>query len=188
MKRKMTTLRPQMQSAAKGKISADRWFPSLFAQTQTSLFKNTTFEASDDDFQETPLLRKGKNTQATLKASREDISAPDPSKVVTSDQTSMHVVNNDTSIEAVLHAPTSSSSCTFAPTKVTKKFISKVVKIEALKKEKEKNKTLSNEQKQARCPSCSGTYHSRFSSKLCPMNRSKAKLPKPKGYRYGILL
>jgi hypothetical protein len=44
-----------------GPLAVDRGFPSLFAQTQTNLFKNTPFEASDDDFQETPLLRKGKN-------------------------------------------------------------------------------------------------------------------------------
>ena len=43
-------------------LAVDRGFPSLFAQTQTNLFKNTTFEASDDDFQETPLLRKGKDS------------------------------------------------------------------------------------------------------------------------------
>jgi hypothetical protein len=41
-------------------LAADRRLPSLFAQMQTNLFKNTAFEASDDDFQETPLLRKGK--------------------------------------------------------------------------------------------------------------------------------
>jgi hypothetical protein len=42
-------------------LAVNRGFPSLFAQTQTNLFKNATFEASDDDFQETPLLRKGKD-------------------------------------------------------------------------------------------------------------------------------
>ncbi|ORE18168.1 hypothetical protein BCV71DRAFT_160177, partial [Rhizopus microsporus] len=31
-----------------------------------------------------------------------------------------------------------------------------------------------------RCPSCGGTDHSRSSSKLCPMNKSKTKLPNPK--------
>ncbi|CEG83403.1 hypothetical protein RMATCC62417_17328 [Rhizopus microsporus] len=40
-------------------LAVDCRSPSLFAHTQTSLFKNTTFEASDDDFHETPLLRKG---------------------------------------------------------------------------------------------------------------------------------
>ncbi|PHZ07783.1 uncharacterized protein RHIMIDRAFT_94714 [Rhizopus microsporus ATCC 52813] len=42
-------------------LAVDCRFPSLFAQTQTCLFKNTAFEANDDDFQETPLLRKGKD-------------------------------------------------------------------------------------------------------------------------------
>jgi hypothetical protein len=42
-------------------LAIDRGFPSLFSQTQTNLFKNTAFEASDDDFQETSLLRKGKD-------------------------------------------------------------------------------------------------------------------------------
>ncbi|KAG1179840.1 hypothetical protein G6F70_002147 [Rhizopus microsporus] len=155
---------------------------------QTNLFKNTSFEASDDDFQETPLLIKNKNTQTIFNASKEDIPVPDPSNVVTSDQTFMHVVNNDTSIEALLHAPIPSSSCTFTSTKATKKYKSKVVKTEVLKKKKEKNKTLNNEQKQVRSLSCDGTDHSRSSSKLCPMYRSKAKLPNPEGYRYGILL
>ena len=45
----------------KGRLAVDRGFPSLFAQTQANLFKNISFEASDDDFQETPLLRKGKD-------------------------------------------------------------------------------------------------------------------------------
>ena len=45
----------------KGPLVVDRGFPSLFAQPQANLFKNTAFEASDDDFQETPLLRKGKD-------------------------------------------------------------------------------------------------------------------------------
>jgi uncharacterized protein YcgI (DUF1989 family) len=44
----------------KGPLAVDRGFPSLFVQTQTNLFKNTAFEASDNDFQETPLLKKGK--------------------------------------------------------------------------------------------------------------------------------
>jgi hypothetical protein len=45
----------------KGPLAVDRGFPSLFAQAQTNLFKNTAFGASDDGFQETPLLRKGKD-------------------------------------------------------------------------------------------------------------------------------
>ena len=45
----------------KSPLAVDCGFPSLFAQTQANSFKNTAFEASDDDFQETPLLRKGKD-------------------------------------------------------------------------------------------------------------------------------
>ena len=45
----------------KSPLAVYRGLPSLFAQTQTSLFKNTAFEASDDDFQETLLFRKGKD-------------------------------------------------------------------------------------------------------------------------------
>ena len=48
-------------SFMKGQLAVDREFPSLFAQTQTNLFKSTAFEVSDDDFQEAPLLRKGKD-------------------------------------------------------------------------------------------------------------------------------
>ena len=44
----------------KDPLAVDRGFPSSFAQTQTNLFNNTAFEASDDNFQETPLLRKDK--------------------------------------------------------------------------------------------------------------------------------
>ncbi|CEG70105.1 hypothetical protein RMATCC62417_06055 [Rhizopus microsporus] len=62
--------------------SVDRGFLSLFAQTQTNLFKNTAFEASDDDFQESPLLRKDKDIYTTLKAAKEDASAPGPSNVI----------------------------------------------------------------------------------------------------------
>ena len=45
----------------KGPLAVDRELLSLFAQTQANLFKNISFEASDDNFQETPLLRKGKD-------------------------------------------------------------------------------------------------------------------------------
>ena len=45
----------------KDPLAVDRGFPSSFAQTQTNLFKNITFEVCGDDFQETPLLRKGKD-------------------------------------------------------------------------------------------------------------------------------
>ncbi|ORE09998.1 hypothetical protein BCV72DRAFT_222293 [Rhizopus microsporus var. microsporus] len=88
--------------------------------------------------------------------------------------------NNDTSVQVVLPAPTPSTNYTSAPTKVSKKYQDKVAKSEALKKEKEKNKMTGNGQKQLRCPSCGGTDHPRSSSKLCPMNKLKTKLPKPK--------
>ncbi|CEG78253.1 hypothetical protein RMATCC62417_12889 [Rhizopus microsporus] len=89
----------------------------------------------------------------------------------------MTAVNNDTSVQTVLPAPTPSTSCTSDPTKVSKEYQDKVAKSEALKKEKEKNKVLNNEQKQVRRP-CGETDHSRSSSKLYPMDKSKTKLPK----------
>ncbi|CEJ05406.1 hypothetical protein RMCBS344292_19348 [Rhizopus microsporus] len=70
----------------------DRELLSLFAQTQANLFKNTAFEARDDDFQETPLLRKDKNTRTTLKAVKEDASAPGPSNVVINEKPFMPTV------------------------------------------------------------------------------------------------
>jgi hypothetical protein len=115
-----------------------------------------------------------------LKAAKKDISTPGLSNVVINEKTPMPVVNKDSSVQAVLPAPTPSTSCTSTPIKTSKKYQDKVDKAEALKKEKEKNKTTTNEQKQVRCPSCGGTDHSRSSSKLCPMNKSKTKLPKPK--------
>ncbi|CEG65924.1 hypothetical protein RMATCC62417_02600 [Rhizopus microsporus] len=93
----------------------------------------------------------------------------------------MPAVNNDTGVQTELPAHIPSTSCISASIKVSKKYQDKVDKTEAVKKEKEKNKTTGNEKKQVRCPSCGGADHSRFSSKLCPMNRSKTKLPKPKG-------
>ncbi|CEG72232.1 hypothetical protein RMATCC62417_07823 [Rhizopus microsporus] len=175
-------LRLQRQSETKGKgpLAVDRGSPSLFAQTQTNLFKNIAFEASDDDFQETPLLRKDKNIRTTLKTTKEDTSAPGPSNVVINEKTSILAVNKDASVQAVLPTPTPSTSCTSAPIRATKKYQDKVDKTEALKKEKEKNKMTGNDQKQVRCPSCGGTDHSRFFSKLCLMNKSKTKLLKPK--------
>ncbi|CEG75869.1 hypothetical protein RMATCC62417_10845 [Rhizopus microsporus] len=180
MKRKKDDDSPPPKAKRNKGKAIDRGFPSLFSQTQTNLFKNTSFEASDDDFQKTPLLRKDKNIGTTLKAAKEDTSAPGPSNVVINEKTSIPIVNKDTSVQAVLPAPIPSTSCTSAPTKTSKKFQSKVDKSEALKKEKEKNKASNNEKKQVRCPSCGGTDHSRSSSKLCPMNKSKMKLPKLK--------
>ncbi|CEJ05040.1 hypothetical protein RMCBS344292_18988 [Rhizopus microsporus] len=82
----------------KGSLAVDRGFPSLFAQTQTNLFKNTAFEASDDDFQESPLLRKDKDICTTLKAAKEDASAPGPSNVIINEKASMPIVNKDTDV------------------------------------------------------------------------------------------
>ncbi|CEI97429.1 hypothetical protein RMCBS344292_11561 [Rhizopus microsporus] len=83
----------------KDPLAVDRRFSPLFVQTQANLFRNTAFEASGDDFQETPLLRKYKNIRTNLKA-----------------------VKEDTSASAVLPAPTPSTSCTSAPVKTSKKY------------------------------------------------------------------
>ena len=107
-----------------------------------------------------------------MKAVKEDTSVPGPSNVVINEKTSMPTVNKDTSVQTVLPAP--------APINTSKKYQDKIDKTETLKKEKEKNKITGNEQKQLRCPFCGGTDHSRSSSKLCPMNKSKMKYPKPK--------
>ncbi|KAG1169503.1 hypothetical protein G6F70_008350 [Rhizopus microsporus] len=122
----------------KDPLAVDRGFPSSFAQTQTNLLKNTGFEPTHDDFQEIPLLRKDKNIRTTLKATKEDTSAPGPSNVVINEKTSMPTVNKDTSVQTVLPAPTPSTSCTSAPIKTSKKYQAKVDKTEALKKEKKK--------------------------------------------------
>ncbi|CEI85579.1 hypothetical protein RMCBS344292_00039 [Rhizopus microsporus] len=120
-----------------------------------------------------------KNIRTTLKAIKKDTSAPGPSNVVINEKTSILIVNKNTSVQTVLPAPTPSTSYTSAPIKTSKKYQDKIDKTKALKKEKEKNKSTTNEQKQVRCPSCGGTDHSRSSSKLYPMNKSKTKLPKP---------
>jgi hypothetical protein len=83
-----------------------------------------------------------------LKAAKEDTSAPGPSNVVINEKTHMPAVNKHTSIQTVLPTPTPSTSCTSAPIMAFKKYQDKVDKTEALKKEKEKNKTTANEQKQ----------------------------------------
>ncbi|KAG1168760.1 hypothetical protein G6F70_009253 [Rhizopus microsporus] len=67
----------------------------------------------------------------------------------------MPAINNDTGVQTELPAPI----------KTFKKYQDKVDKTEALKKEKEQNKTTGNEQRQVRCPSCGGADHSRSSSK-----------------------
>ncbi|KAG1178819.1 hypothetical protein G6F70_000510 [Rhizopus microsporus] len=81
-------------------------------------------------------------------------------------RTTLKVAKEDTSApgpsNVVINEKT--SICTSAPIKTSKKYQDKV----------------ENEQKQVRCPSCGATDHSRSSSKLCPMNKSKTKLPKPK--------
>ncbi|KAL4212541.1 hypothetical protein AB4K20DRAFT_2009173 [Rhizopus microsporus] len=154
MKRKKNDDPPPLKAKRNKGKAADYGFPSLFAFVQTNLFKSTAFEVSDDDFQEAPLLRKDKNARTTLKVAKEDTSAPGPSNVVINEKTSMSAV---TKIQVF-------KLCTSAPIKTSKKYQDKV----------------ENEQKQVRCPSCGATDHSRSSSKLCPMNKSKTKLPKPK--------
>ncbi|KAG1167850.1 hypothetical protein G6F71_009367 [Rhizopus microsporus] len=52
-----------------------------------------------------------KNIRTTLKAVKEDTSAPGPSNVVINEKTSMSAVNKDTSVQAALSAPTPSTSC-----------------------------------------------------------------------------
>ena len=79
-----------------------------------------------------------KNIRTTLKAVKKGTSAPGPSNVVINEKTSMSAVNKDTSVQAVLPAPTPSTSCTSAPIKASKKYQDKVDKAEALKKEKKK--------------------------------------------------
>ncbi|CEI97783.1 hypothetical protein RMCBS344292_11909 [Rhizopus microsporus] len=113
----------------KDPLAVDRGFPSLFAQTQTSLFKNTAFEASDDDFQEKPLFRKdfsiNKNTRTNLKATK-DTSAPGPSNVVINEKTPMSTANKDTSVQPVLPTPTPSTSCTSAPITASRRYQDKI--------------------------------------------------------------
>ncbi|KAG1176354.1 hypothetical protein G6F70_003462 [Rhizopus microsporus] len=82
---------------------------------------------------------KDKNIRTTLKAAKEDTSAPGPSNVVINQKMSMSTVNKDTSVQAVLPAP--------APIQTSKKYQDKIDKTEALKKQKEKDKTTTNEQK-----------------------------------------
>ncbi|ORE01062.1 hypothetical protein BCV72DRAFT_339677 [Rhizopus microsporus var. microsporus] len=87
-------------------------------------------------------LRQGhKNICATLKAVKENTSAPGPSNVVINEKTSMPTVNKDASVQDVLSAPIPSTGCVSAP-------------IKALRNIK--------------------------TSKLCPMNKLKTKLPKLK--------
>ncbi|ORE12043.1 hypothetical protein BCV72DRAFT_310929 [Rhizopus microsporus var. microsporus] len=173
---------PPPPKAKRNKGKDIRWLrvPFLVCTNANKFIKNTAFEASNDDFQETPLLRKDKSICTTLKAIKDGTSSPDPSNVVINEKTSMPTVNKDASVQVVLPAPIPSTSCTSAPIKTSKKYQDKVGKTEALKKEKEKNKTTSNEQVQVQCPSCGETDHPRSSSKPYPMNISKTKLPKPK--------
>ncbi|CEI98464.1 hypothetical protein RMCBS344292_12572 [Rhizopus microsporus] len=118
----------------KDPLAVDCGFSSLFAQTQTNLFKYTSFEANDDYFQETPLLRKDKNIRTTLKATKEDTSAPGPSNVVINEKTSMPAVNKDTSVQAVLPTPTPSTSCTSAPIKT------RLIRLKHLKRKKKRTR------------------------------------------------
>ncbi|CEG78832.1 hypothetical protein RMATCC62417_13375 [Rhizopus microsporus] len=122
---------PPKAKRNKGK-AVDRGLPSLFSQTQTNLFKNTAFEANDDEFQETLLLRKDKNICTTLKAVKENASAPDPSNVVINEKTPMPTVNKDTSVHDVLPAPIPSIGCTSAPIKT------RLIRLTHLKRKKKR--------------------------------------------------
>ncbi|PHZ13283.1 uncharacterized protein RHIMIDRAFT_237295 [Rhizopus microsporus ATCC 52813] len=81
--------------------------------------KRNKGKANDDGFQETPLLRKGKNVHTALKAAKEDTSSPGPLNAVINENASMPVVNKDTSAQAVLPAPITSTSCTSTPIKAS---------------------------------------------------------------------
>ncbi|CEI98566.1 hypothetical protein RMCBS344292_12672 [Rhizopus microsporus] len=63
-----------------------------------------------------------RDIRTTLKAAKKETSAPDPSNAVINEKTSMPTINNDISTQAVLPAPTSSTSCTSAPVKTFKKY------------------------------------------------------------------
>ncbi|CEI93855.1 hypothetical protein RMCBS344292_08081 [Rhizopus microsporus] len=80
------------------------------------------------------------NIRTTLKAVKEDTSAPDPSNVVINEKAFIPTVNKDTSVQTVLRALTTSTSCTSAPIKTSKKYQDKIDKTEALKKEKERTR------------------------------------------------
>ncbi|RCH93846.1 hypothetical protein CU097_011777 [Rhizopus azygosporus] len=71
-----------------------------------------SFEASDDDFQDTPLFRKG---------------------VVINEKTPVSAVSTNVSVEAALSAHIPSTDCTF-DCMTSKKYQSKASKTEALKK------------------------------------------------------
>ncbi|KAG1226049.1 hypothetical protein G6F68_019813 [Rhizopus microsporus] len=79
-----------------------------------------------------------KNICTTLKAVKEDTSAPDPSNVVINEKAFIPTANKDTSVQTVLRALTTSTNCTSAPIKTSKKYQDKIDKTEALKKEKRK--------------------------------------------------
>ncbi|CEJ04233.1 hypothetical protein RMCBS344292_18200 [Rhizopus microsporus] len=88
--------------------------------------------SNDDDFQGTPLLRKGKSVHTSLKAAKEDTSAPDLSNAVTSKKTYMPAVNKDTSTQDVLPAPIPSTSRTFTPIKT------RLLRLKHLKRKKKR--------------------------------------------------
>ncbi|ORE05927.1 hypothetical protein BCV72DRAFT_329867 [Rhizopus microsporus var. microsporus] len=146
MKQKKDDGPPLSKVKCNKRKAVDRGFTSLFAQTQTSLFKK---KAKITSISSICFITECCNRQEhPLKIAKEDTSTPDLSDVATSDKASMPIINKDMSVQAVLSAPISSTSCTSAPIKAPKKYQDKVDKIEALKKEKEKIKTSSNEQKQ----------------------------------------
>ncbi|PHZ12955.1 uncharacterized protein RHIMIDRAFT_312987 [Rhizopus microsporus ATCC 52813] len=109
----MITLRLQRE---KVHLAAGRGFPSLFAQTQTNLFKSTAFEASDDDFQDTPLFRKAECYN------RQEYACYLALQMLLSMKRHTPAVSYTLSVEAVLPAPIPSTGCTSDSITTTKKY------------------------------------------------------------------
>ncbi|CEI87199.1 hypothetical protein RMCBS344292_01617 [Rhizopus microsporus] len=84
-----------------------------------------------------------KNIRTTLKAVKEDTSAPGPSNAVINEKTSIPIANKDISVQAVLSAPTPFTSCTSALIKAPKKYQDKVDRTEALKKKRTRRQQMS---------------------------------------------
>ena len=115
-----------------------------------------------------------------MKAAKEDTSAPGPSNVVINEKTSMSAVTKIQVFKLYYVLLLLPLTVLLLLSKPPKNIKTRLIRLKHLKRKKEKNKTTTNEQKQVRCPSCGGTDRSRSSRKLCPMNKSKTKLPKPK--------
>jgi hypothetical protein len=75
-----------------------------------------------------------------LKAAKEDTSAPGPSSVVTSVNAPIPTVNKDASVQAVLPAPTPSTSCTYAPSRSLKNIKTRLIRLKHLKRRKKRTR------------------------------------------------